>query len=108
ANALTKGVTPDHHPILPVWQREGKPPAPGAGKGLPLALEIHAKGGVVADMEYLAFGDATMGWREGLPFKFSVRVERNSVTVRPTDRVWINRPHNEAPDGGTPAIWTFW
>lgn len=59
-------------------------------------------------MEYLVFGDETMGWREGLPFKFSVRVEADEVVVRPADRVWINRPHQEASDGGTNAIWTFW
>lgn len=59
-------------------------------------------------MEYLVFGDATMGWREGLPFKFSVRIEADTVVVRPTDRVWINRAHQEAGDGGAPAIWTFW
>ena len=29
-------------------------------------------------------------------------------SVRPTDRVWVNRPHLEAGDGGMPAIWTFW
>ena len=37
-----------------------------------------------------------------------MRVEKGEVVVRPTDRVWINRPHNEAGDGGMPAIWTFW
>jgi len=71
-------------------------------------LNLHAKGGVVANSEYLLFGDETMGWREGLPFKFSVRIESGTVVVRPTDRAWINRPHDEARDGGMPAIWTFW
>jgi pectate lyase len=108
ANSLAQGVIPVPGPIKPIWQREGQPPASGMGKGLPLWLDLHAKSGVVADMEYLAFGDATMGWREGLPFKFSVRVEKDSVVVRPTDRVWINRPHDEARDAGAPAIWTFW
>ena len=108
ANSLRDGIASVPGPLAPIWQREGQPPARGAGKGLPLWLSLHAKGGVISGMEYLLFGDETMGWREGLPFKFSVRVEKGEVVVRPTDRVWINRPHNEAGDGGTPAIWTFW
>ncbi len=108
ANALTTGVEAGPGPLRPIWQRDGEPPAGGAGQGKPLWLNLHAKGGVVANSEYLLFGDASMGWREGLPFKFSVRLESDTVVVRPTDRVWINRPHEEARDGGMPAIWTFW
>lgn len=107
-NSLRDGVAAETADIQPIWQGKGAPAAAGAGKGKGLWLNLHAKGGVVAGMEYLVFGDETMGWREGLPFKFSVRIERDEVVVRPTDRVWINRPHNEAGDGGTPAIWTFW
>ena len=107
-NSLRDGVVVEAAAIQPIWQGKGAPTAPGAGKGKPLWLNLHAKGGVVGGMEYLVFGDETMGWREGLPFKFSVRIERNEIVVRPTDRVWINRSHNEAGDGGTPAIWTFW
>ncbi len=108
ANTLKRGVDCRLGPIRPIWQGKGQPPALGAGKGLPLWLNLHAKGGVVGGMEYLFFGDQDMGWREGLPVKFSVRVENQTVVVRPTDRVWINRPHDEAGDGGMPAIWTFW
>lgn len=107
-NSLRDGVTAKTADIQPIWQGKGAPTAAGAGKGKGLWLSLHAKGGVVSGMEWLVFGDETMGWREGLPFKFSVRVEADKVVVRPTDRVWINRPHNEAGDGGTPAIWTFW
>lgn len=108
ANSLTDGIAVSGGALKPIWQRDGQAPAAGAGKGLPLWLNLHAKGGVVANMEYLVFGDETMGWREGLPFKFSVRIENGEVVVQPTDRVWINRPHKEASDGGTSAIWTFW
>jgi len=108
ANSLADGVAAVAGDIKPVWQHDGQPPAPGAGKGKALWLSLHAKGGVVANSEYLLFGDETMGWREGLPFKFSVSVAADEVVVRPTDRVWINRPHNEAGDAGAPAIWTFW
>jgi hypothetical protein len=107
-NALERGVAAAAHALQPIWQRGGRAAPAGAGRHKPLRLELHAKGGVVSDMEYLLFGDAGMGWREGLPMKFSVRVERDAVVVRPTDRVWINRPHLEAGDGGMPAIWTFW
>ncbi len=108
ANSLAAGVTAAPGAIQPIWQADGPLANPEAGKGKPLWLNLHAKGGVVAGMEYLVFGDETMGWREGLPFKFSVRIEHDEIVVRPTDRVWINRPHKEASDGGTPAIWTFW
>lgn len=108
ANVTAQPIAVQAAPIEPIWQRAGAPPALEATRDKPLWLNLHAKGGVVADMEYLYFGDARMGWRPGLPFKFSVRLEGGTLVVRPTDRVWINRPHNEAKDGGTPAIWTFW
>ncbi len=129
-NTLSNPVPLKHQKPVPIWQHEGKPPLPGAGpvpgaapggarngaraarigagKGKPLFLSLHAKGGVVANMEYLVFGDQTLGWRRGLPFKFGVRVTDTEVVVQPTDRVWINRPMLEAGDAGTPAVWTFW
>lgn len=107
-NSIAGGIAVSPGEITPIWLRGGQPPAPGAGKGKALWLNLHAKGGVVPNMEYLVFGDESMGWREGLPFKFSVRIEQGEVVVRPTDRVWINRRHLEAADGATNAIWTFW
>jgi len=108
ANSLAQGITPAPGPVEPNWQGQGAMPPVGAGAGMPLSLSLHGKSGVVAESEYLAFGDATMGWRDGLPFKFSVRIQDNEVVIRPTDRTWIGRPHDEASDGGAPAIWTFW
>jgi Prolyl oligopeptidase family len=107
-NSLSNAIVAESNPIQPIWQHDAQPIAVGAGKGKGLSLTLHGKGGIVADSEYLFFGDETMGWREGLPFKFSTRIEGDTVILRPTDRVWINRPHNEANDGGTNAIWTFW
>jgi pimeloyl-ACP methyl ester carboxylesterase len=107
-NSLSAGVAAAPGEIQPIWQLAGQPPRPGKGKGQSLWLNLHAKSGVVAHMEYLLFGDARMGWREGLPFKFAVRVGRGEVVVQPTDRVWINRPFVEAGDSGARAIWTFW
>ncbi|MDZ4287244.1 MAG: prolyl oligopeptidase family serine peptidase [Prosthecobacter sp.] len=108
ANSLKEGIAAPAGAMLPIWVGKGEAPEAGAGKGKALWLNLHAKGGVVAGMEYLVFGDASMGWREGLAFKYSVRMQGDEVIVQPTDRVWINRPHKEANDGGTPAIWTFW
>ena len=107
-NVLLEGIVAEAADIQPIWQGPGAPPAPGAGSGKPLWLNLHAKSGLITGTEYLAFGDEAMGWRAGLPFKFSVKVQGNEVLVRPNDWVWINRPHNEATDGGMPAIWTFW
>lgn len=107
-NSLLDGVPAARGEIRPIWQRPGRAPEPGAGKGKAVWLNLHAKGGVVPDMEYLLFGDESMGWREGLPFKFNVRIYGDEVLIRPTDRVWINRPHAEAGDSAAPAIWTFW
>ena len=107
-NATTSGATALPGAPEPIWQGASTEPPAGAGAGMPLWLTLHGKSGVIADSEYLAFGDATLGWREGLPFKFSVRIQNGEVVVRPTDRAWIGRPHDEARDSGVPAIWTFW
>lgn len=108
ANTTTAGVAVASGPSRPIWQRDQLRPAQGAGKDMPLWLTLHGKSGVIRDSEYLAFGDATLGWREGLPFKFSVRIQDNEVVIRPTDRAWMNRPFVDASDSGTPATWTFW
>lgn len=108
ANATTMPTAVAHEPIAAYWQLDVPEPAKGAGRGMPLSMKLHGKSGVVANSEYLVFGDETMGWRAGLPFKFAVRIVNGIVIVQPTDRVWINRPHTEAKDGGAPAIWTFW
>ena len=64
-NAMLHGVAAKPGAMQPIWQRGGRAVPAGAGKHKPLWLELHAKGGVVANMEYLLFGDAGMGWREG-------------------------------------------
>jgi hypothetical protein len=107
-NSLAIGIKAIEGTVKPIWQHEGKQPDPVTAKGKALWLNLHAKGGVIPNMEYLLFGDESLGWRSGLPIKFSVQIQNNELVVRPTDRVWINRPHLEAADGGTPAIWTFW
>lgn len=107
-NALAEGVPAVPGDLEPIWQRAGRMPGPGAGRGKGLWLNLHGRSSVVAESEYLAFGDATMGWREGLPFRFSVRIQGDEVVIRPTDRAWINRSSNEGTFAGASAVWTFW
>lgn len=109
-NALARPVEQNAEPTAPIWQGEGPAPDPGAGRGKPLHLVLHAKTGR-GGMEFLAFGDGTLGWREGLPFKFGVAVTDDAVVVRPTDRTWIGRMFPEGTDlcqRLTPAIHSFW
>lgn len=108
-NSLREPVAQQVGAVQPIWQREGAPDV-AAGKGLPLHLVLHAKTGN-ADTNYLAFGDASLGWREGLPFKFGVRVTPQAVIVSPVDRTWIGRMFPEGKDGCqklTPALHSFW
>ena len=115
---VTLGVNALKNPIrvkvaepAPTWQGTRKDrPRPGAGKGLPLHLVLHAKRGR-GGMDYLAFGDTSLGWRESLPFKFGVRITPDAVVVAPTDRTWIDRLFPEGTDECqrlTPAIHSFW
>jgi hypothetical protein len=93
-NATAQPVKNKIENIRPIEQRsnvlESMKKTP---KGLPVLLYLHAhQGGLPShDMSHLIFGDETMGWREGLPFKFTVRVEKNYIRIEPFDRVWINR-----------------
>lgn len=40
ANSLADGVAVEPGGIKPIWQHEGQPPAPGAGQGKPLWLNL--------------------------------------------------------------------
>ncbi len=109
-NSLAQPVNQQAGAVTPIWQSADSAPEVEKAKGLPLHLILHAKTGI-GGMEYLAFGDKSLGWREGLPFKFGVRVTPDYVEVRPTDRTWIGRMFPEGTDGCqklTPAIHSFW
>jgi hypothetical protein len=108
ANSLREGIAAAPADPKPIWQLGGRQPEPGAGKGKALSLVLHSKSEVNTHNEYLAFGDQSMGWREGLPFKFRATVRGEEVVIRPTDRAWIGRPFEEARDGGACTYWTFW
>ncbi len=110
ANALAAPVEQTPAPVEPIWVGAGTPPDPTVTKGLPVHLQLHAKRGK-GGQEWLAFGDATLGWREGLPFKFGVYLRNNAVVVIPTDRTWIGRMFPEGTDECqrlTPALHSFW
>ena len=92
-NSLVNPIAVSTGDMQAVWQLGGseagnRPPA--AGKALVILLSSHT-GRPMPGLHYLAFGDATMGWREGLPIKFKISVASNYVLVEPYDRVWINR-----------------
>ena len=93
----------------------------GCGKGRPLLIYLHGRGGGVgvdskgrAAGTHLFFTDRTLGWREGLPFKFTVSVNSrpDRVSVSFYDRVWIGRnmskkEYSDSRDA-VKAISTFW
>ncbi len=111
ANSLTEPVTQTVAEPQPIWQGDpAAKPQPGAGDGLPLDVPLHAKTGR-GGMNWLMFGDNSLGWRDGLPFKFGSRVAANSIQASTTDRHWIARILENAMDGCnklTPAIHSFW
>ncbi len=89
-NSLTSSVKMAVEPIRAIWQL-GSAPNPSAD-GKPLAIYLHSHTSRPSGaLTYLVFGDSTMGWRKGLPFKFKVTVRSDVVLVEPYDRVWINR-----------------
>ncbi|MDR0335569.1 MAG: esterase family protein [Planctomycetaceae bacterium] len=92
-NATTQPVKKNIENIRPIEQNPGVLEAmKKVSKGLPVLLYLHAhQGRPSLDMSHLIFGNEMMGWREGLPFKFMVRIQKNHIRVEPFDRVWINR-----------------
>ena len=110
-NSLAEPIAGAVAPVEPIWQGDpAAKPGPGAGQGLPLDLALHAKRGR-GGMDWLVFGDAGLGWREGLAFKFGAAAGEDSVRVAPTDRHWIDRILTDAFDSCnrlTPAIHSFW
>lgn len=88
-------------------------------EGKPLLVELHGRGGGVGvDSKgaprgnHIIFSDSTLGWREGLPFKFDLRVQNGIVKLILFDRVWTGRKlqRGESPDARdfVPAVNTFW
>ena len=102
-------------------QIAGKKIVRGSGKGRPLVVRLHGRGGGVgvdskgrAVGTHLFFTDRTLGWREGLPFKFTVELknkpDRGLVSFK--DRPWIGRKLSPAEYSDSrdsvKAIASFW
>ncbi len=108
-NSLTEPVQQQPAPIEPIWQLDDAPPQLPIATNVPFHLRLHGAGGR-GGQTYLAFGDASMGWREGLPMVFGVAIGADAVVVSPTDRTWIGR----ILEGGTswqtimPTVGTWW
>lgn len=116
-NSLTRPVSGSVALAQPIWLGEGPGPQAGEGKKRSLILSLHGRGGGVtagADarpVNCLVFGDARHGWREGLAFKFQLRIDAHVVWVTPCDRSWTGgRPVLESKDrrDHCPAVSTFW
>ena len=100
-NSLQEPVSINNGKIQAIWQSSGTQPS---GNGKPLAIFLHSHTGRPSGgLTQLFFGDSSMGWREGLPFKFKVSVRPDIVLLEPYDRVWINRKMtaDEARANGT-------
>lgn len=116
ANLLAEPITGQVAPVRAIWVGDGEAPAAGSGQGKRLVLSLHGRGGGVTAAErpqtvnYLLFGDASQGWREGLSAKFQIHVGEDQVSLIPSDRTWVNRPVTESGDGRdhVPAINTWW
>jgi len=108
-NTLATPVSQERAPVQPIWQGPGDPPAPQAGQGKPLYLQLHAKGNRAA-CSYIVFGDANQAWRAGIPFMFDVVTTADRVTLMASDTMYVGRAFPRAPEAGSEVcgIWTFW
>jgi hypothetical protein len=99
-NSLQKPVAISVGKMQAIWQLQG---TALSAKGKALAISLHSHLSRPNGLNYLFFGDSSMGWREGLPFKFKLTVRPNVVLLEPYDRVWINRKMSleEAKANGT-------
>ena len=92
-NSMTQSVAVSVAPIQAICQVDTNTVSWAEASNMPLAIYLHGHTGRPPALNYLIFGDKSMGWREGLPFKFKVEVltSDNVVLVQPYNRVWINR-----------------
>jgi len=88
-------------------------PTAGSGIGKSLTLALHGRGGGRDSdnkSNFLVFGDAHQGWREGLARKFIVSSDANGIVIEPRDWLWVGRPllfSGDLRDHGL-AINTWW
>ncbi len=95
--ALDKPVEVKTAPISPVTI-SGKVLEKDSAKGKPLFVHLHGRGGGSgvdskgnARGTHLLFIPRTLGWREGLAVKFTVKVTPRAVNLTLNDRTWLGR-----------------
>lgn len=89
-SSLSQPVALRKMPAQAIWNGVGAPPVIPAN--LPIVVRLAGGAGPNdPNYNYLAFGDATMGWRESLSFKFKIIYANNCLNLYPSDRVWYNR-----------------
>jgi esterase/lipase superfamily enzyme len=110
-SALAQGVTATVALPQPI-QLKAAPDA-GSAVGKSLTLVLHGRGGGRDPRDqsnFVVFGDAQQGWREGLARKFIVSSDANGIIIEPRDWLWVGRPllfSSDARDHGL-AINTWW
>lgn len=95
SGALSASVEVRGGPAFPEPIQLRDAPAPGSAAGGSLTLKLHGRGGGTDanhQANFLLFGDAKQGWREGLARKFIVENDGGNIVIKPLDRMWINRP----------------
>ena len=115
-NSLATPVSMEVAPIEAIWLGQDPAPQAGSAAGKPLIFSLHGRGGGktvgkgAATVNYLMFGDASHGWREGLAVKFRAQVSGDAVRIYPCDRAWVGRPVLESRDrrDHVPAVNTWY
>jgi len=91
--------------------------AKDSAKGRNLVFMLHGRGGGYTAggehpqiVNYMFFGDAKQGWREGIPYKFHLSITERNVRVNICGRQWTGRPILESRDqrDHCPAINTWY
>lgn len=120
-NTLMTPITAQNILPQPIPQNAAIRFMAGAGAGKCLVLNLHWRGGGMTagpgseyhPVNHLFFGDRTMGWREGLAFKFNVRMSDQAVWIEPNDRAWtggraVIESKDEARRDHCSAVNTWW
>ncbi len=118
-NSLQNPVMGQVAMVQPIYIAEaGIPHAQDSAKGRSLIFSLHGRGGGYtaggenpAKVNYMFFGDAKQGWREGIPYKFHLTITEKTVRVAICGRQWTGgRPLLESKDrrDHCPAINTWY
>ncbi|MDA0708659.1 MAG: hypothetical protein O3B73_00445, partial [bacterium] len=105
-NTLGDPIAVKRAPPAPVYIGTDTPLPSQTARGKALVFSLHGRGGGYTaggekprQVNYLFFGDARQGWREGLAYKFEIEMTETAVRVMPNDRQWTGgRPLLESRD----------